>query len=62
MKKFAGLAFVVFFLAFVPMLPSQVPVFAGGDGTPANPYQITNCYQLQQMNNKLVYSNVRNLE
>ncbi|MDD8026985.1 MAG: HYR domain-containing protein, partial [Acidobacteriota bacterium] len=51
MKRLAWLVFVVFSLAFVPMLSSQAPGFAGGDGTPANPYQIVNCSQLQAMNN-----------
>jgi hypothetical protein len=53
MKKFTWLVFVVFFLAFVPMLTSQVSVFAGGDGSSGNPYQIVNCFQLQEMNNFL---------
>jgi hypothetical protein len=53
MKKFTWLVLLVLFLVFVPMLPSQVPVFAGGDGTPTNPYKIINCYQLQEMKNFL---------
>lgn len=53
MKKLSGLVFAVLALAFVPMLSSQVTVFAGGDGTPAHPYQIADCLQLQAMNGNL---------
>ena len=40
--------------AFLVSIPAVVvAAFAGGDGSPANPYQITNCVQLQEINNHL---------
>jgi hypothetical protein len=53
MKKFTLLVFVVFFVVFVSMLRSGVSAFTGGDGSSENPYQITNCVQLQEMKNNL---------
>ncbi len=58
MKKLAGLMFVVVLAVLVPMLPSGQSVFSGGDGTSANPYQITNAVQLQAMNSDLMASYV----
>jgi The GLUG motif len=53
MKKFTWLVFAVLSVAFVSMLPSAASAFDGGDGTPGTPYQISNCVQLQEMNNNL---------
>jgi len=58
MKKFAWLVFVVFSLVFISMLPSGVSALAGGEGSSGTPIQITNCVQLQEMNNNLTASYV----
>lgn len=41
--------------AVVPFIPSsqKAVAFAGGDGTPSNPYEITDCAELQDMENDL---------
>jgi hypothetical protein len=53
MKQLAALAFFILLAASAPVLPSGQNVFSGGDGTSANPYQITNAVQLQAMNSSL---------
>jgi len=48
-KKIILSLMVIVFLTFTNI--SSARAFAGGDGSSGNPYQITNCVQLQEMNN-----------
>jgi len=46
--------FVVFSVLFFSMFATGVSAFTGGgDGSSGNPYQITNCVELQEMNTNL---------
>ncbi len=45
--------FVVLTAFLVSILAAGVSAFAGGDGSSGNPYQITNCDELQDINNSL---------
>ncbi len=50
---------IVVLALFLVSIPAVgVAAFAGGDGSPGNPYQITNCVQLQEMQNVDVYNPV----
>ncbi|MFA4880246.1 MAG: HYR domain-containing protein [Candidatus Doudnabacteria bacterium] len=53
MKKYTSFVLVVFSVVFVSMFARGASAFTGGDGSSGNPYQITNCVQLQEMNNNL---------
>jgi len=50
--KRAWIALCAFILVTVLLVVAQA-VGSNGDGTPGNPYQITNCTELQDMNNNL---------
>ena len=52
-KNYRFLMFVVLTVFFVSILAVGISAFAVGDGSSGNPYQITNCVQLQEMNNNL---------
>ena len=53
MRKYILSVFVVFSAVLVSMLPSGASAFAGGDGSSGNPYQITTCMELQDMQSSL---------
>lgn len=53
MKKLAGVLLAGFLALAVSALSGGVSPFAGGAGSPADPYQITNCYELQAMADNL---------
>jgi acetyltransferase-like isoleucine patch superfamily enzyme len=44
---------VILTMILVSIPAVGIAAFAGGDGSPGNPYQITNCVQLQEMGNDL---------
>jgi len=57
-NNYKSLMFFVLTALLVLVPAVKVSAFAGGDGTPENPYQITNCVELQEMQNVDVYNPV----
>jgi hypothetical protein len=53
MKKLAGFVFMSLVAVSYPLLPRGAAVYGRGDGSPADPYQITNVFELQAMNSDL---------
>jgi hypothetical protein len=47
---------VLFILVFFLVFQSTAALFSGGDGSSSNPYEITNCQELQDINSKKNYN------